>query len=508
MNVSKRVISMFLCLGVLAWVVFVSFTGSMEPIEEEVVDKDSLVIWYTDENLSDYINSACVSFNELYDVRVVPKLQSGDEYLEQINSASIKDEGTPDLYVISNDSLERAYLGGLATLVTEDADIFNDEFPTAAKQAVSYKGNKIAYPFYFETSVLIYNRTYLYEMAENKLLSDESAEPENGEENAADVVADDEAGLTKEEKIENRIQESIPETFEELLEFANTADAPLKVESIFKWDVKDIFYNYFFVGNYMDIGGENGDDTSIINIYNKNAIDALSVYQDMNQFFSFDYENITYDSVIQEFIEGKLVFTTATSDVIMRLEEAREEGTFEYEYGVASIPDLNDELTSKSMSVTSTVVVNGFSDKKELANAFAKYMTVTKADELYEITGKLSACKNVQYDETKFDIFFEEYSESAPLPKMMATSNFWLLAESTFENIWAGKSINSEVKKLSEQVKEQVTGVVVSEEYIDIPDSLEEIEYLDEDAEREAAQQDGDETEENGNSDESQNDGE
>jgi len=502
MNVSKRVISMFLCLGVLAYVVFISLTGSLDPIEEEVVDKDSLVIWYTDDNLSDYINSACVSFNELYDVRVVPKLQSGDEYLEQINSASIKDEGTPDLYVISNDSLERAYLGGLATLVTEDADIFNDEFPTAAKQAVSYRGNKIAYPFYFETSALIYNRSYLYEMAENKLLADESAEPENGEENAEDVVAEDEVGLTKEEKIENRIQKSIPETFEQLLDFANTCDAPPQVETIFKWDVKDIFYNYFFVGNYMDIGGENGDDTGIINIYNKDAIDALSVYQDMNQFFSFDYENITYESVIEEFIEGKLVFTTATSDVIKRLEEAKEEGVFQYEYGVTTIPDLNDEMISKSMSVTSTVVVNGFSDKKDLANDFAKYMTVTKAPELYETTGKLSACKTVQYDEAKFDVFFEEYSESSPLPKMMATSNFWLLAETTFSNIWAGKSINSEVKKLSEQVKEQVTGVVVSEEFIDIPDTLEEIEYLDEDAEREAAQQDDNESEEETESEE------
>ena len=63
----------------------------------------------------------------------------------------------------------------------------------------------------------------------------------------------------------------------------------------------------------------------------------------------------------------------------------------------------------------------------------------------------------------------------------------------TFSNIWSGKSINSQVKSLSEQVKEQVSGVVVSEEFIDIPDTLDEIEYLDEDAEREAAQNDGEE---------------
>lgn len=495
MNITKRVVAMFLCMATVLFAVYTAKTEVLVPQEEKQEDRDSLVIWYTDESLTDYINHSCVAYNEQYGVRVIPRLQSGDEYLEQINVASIKDEGTPDLYIVSNDVLERAYLGGLATTITTENTIFDNNFPQAAKQAVTYKDNKVAYPFYYETSALIYNRSYLQEMASNKLMAEESTEPDeepDDEELADEAVVDDESGLTTEEKIEKRINEAIPETFEELMEFADTYDAPMEVETIFKWDVKDIFYNYFFVGNYMDVGGENGDDSNQINIYNMDVITALTVYQDLNQFFSFDYEDVTYDSVVNEFIEGKIVFITATSDVIKKLEDAKQEGTFNFEYGIAKIPNLNDNLISRGMSVTSTVVVNGFSDKKDIANSFAKFITIDEAGELYNMTGKLSASNNVKYDNEYISLFADEYSQSRPVPKMMATSNYWLLAEIAFSNIWSGKNVNSEVKNLSEQLKEQVMGVAISEDYIDSPSKEEtEVEYFDEDAEREAAQDEG-----------------
>ncbi len=487
---------MFLCMATVLFAIFTAKTEVLLSVEEQKEDKDSLVVWYTDEALTDFINHSCVAYNEQYGVRVIPRLQSGDEYLEQINVASIKDEGTPDLYIVSNDVLERAYLGGLATTITTENIIFDNNFPEAAKQAVTYKDNKVAYPFYFETSALIYNRSYLQEMASNKLMADESTEPDEDAEDAEEVVEDDEAGLTTEEKIEKRINEAIPETFEELMEFADNYDAPMDVETIFKWDVKDIFYNYFFVGNYMNVGGENGDDSAKIDIYNMDVITALTVYQSLNQFFSFDYEDVTYDSVVREFIEGKTIFITATSDIIKKLEDAKQAGEFNYEYGIAPIPNLNDNLISRGMSVTSTVAVNGFSDKKDVANAFAKFLTIDAAGDLYTMTGKLSACSNVKYDNADIETFEKEYAQSRPVPKMMATSNYWLLAEIAFSNVWSGKNVNAEVKSLSEQLKEQIMGVAISEDYIDSPTKEEtEVEYYDEDAEREAAQ-DGEESEE------------
>ncbi len=110
---------------------------------------------------------------------------------------------------------------------------------------------------------------------------------------------------------------------------------------MFRWDVTDIFYNYFFVGNAIDMGGEAGWDTSRIDIYNENAISNMRAYAALNQFFSIDTSDVEYEKVIDEFISGKLVFTVATTDVVGRLEQAREDGLFAYDYGIALTPDID-----------------------------------------------------------------------------------------------------------------------------------------------------------------------
>ena len=91
-----------------------------EEAEEEFLfgHRDTLYLWYTDEALTDYLNSVVVSYSEYQDeVRVVPVYTSGLEYLETINQASLQTKEVPDLYIVSNDSLEKAYLAGLASEV-------------------------------------------------------------------------------------------------------------------------------------------------------------------------------------------------------------------------------------------------------------------------------------------------------------------------------------------------------------------------------------------------------
>ena len=124
--------------------------------------RETLYLWYTDEALTDYLNSVAVSYSDYQDdVRVVPVYTSGLEYLETINQASLTGEEVPDLYIVSNDSLEKAYLAGLASEVKtpEGAAAMKDIFPETAIHAVTYHDKQIAYPFYFETSCFLYNKT-------------------------------------------------------------------------------------------------------------------------------------------------------------------------------------------------------------------------------------------------------------------------------------------------------------------------------------------------------------
>ena len=502
MDITKRVIAVFLCMAMLIWTIVtgVMYTGE----EEEAVstDHESIIIWYTDEALEDYLNAAAVAYHEEYGVRVLPKLQTLDEYLENINEASLSGGEYPDLYIMSNDMLEKAYLSGLASEIRDENGTVENNFPQAAVDAVTYKDKAVAYPFYFETTALLYNKTYLYNrakdliLAEDALENEDAAEAESGEdssetEDTGEEASEEQTDPELEARVYSRMDDDMPQTFDELLTFADEYDAPAEVEAIFKWDVKDIFYNYFFIGSYIDIGGTCGDDSSVIDIYNENSIRAMQVYQDMNQFFSFEYDDISYSSVIEEFLQGKVVFTTATTDILNTLDEAIKNEEFTYEYGVIGMPKLNEELTTKNLSVTNTIVINGYSNKIDEANRVARYLAIDNAADLYGKSGKLSANKNITYDNPYASVFFEEYAKSQPIPKMMATANFWMQFEVGFAQIWAGGSVSDNLKALSEQMKYQVTGQEIEEEYIDIQDETEDIEYYDEEEETQAAMQEG-----------------
>ena len=47
-----------------------------------------------------------------------------------------------------------------------------------------------------------------------------------------------------------------------------------------------------------------------IDIYNENAIESMRAYEELNQFFSIDTSEINYDKVIEEFMAGKIIFST------------------------------------------------------------------------------------------------------------------------------------------------------------------------------------------------------
>ena len=101
--------------------------------------KETIYCWYSDEALSGYINAAAVSFGEQNKVRVIPVLTSDSEYLEAVNQETLHSAQIPDIYLLSSDSLEKAYLAGLATKVPDTEGICDtDHFSRAALAAVTY----------------------------------------------------------------------------------------------------------------------------------------------------------------------------------------------------------------------------------------------------------------------------------------------------------------------------------------------------------------------------------
>ncbi|NDO51055.1 extracellular solute-binding protein [Lachnospiraceae bacterium MD335] len=448
-------------LGLIAALVF----DSELPEKTDSSKKETIHLWYTDDAITDYLSRKTLDFYNQTDIRVELKLVSGLEYLETINKASLNDEEeTPDAYIVSNDSLEKAYLSGLAVELDESVPVYkSSEYNQAARNAVTYDNKYVGCPFYFETSALLYNRTYLEQIAAQA--NESAADAENSEQVQESIEAED----------------LIPTSIADILNFADMYSAPENVEYFFRWDVSDIFYNYFFIGNYISVGGDAGDDKNDINIYNTESISTLKVYQELNQFFSIDTKETNYDKIMQEFLEGKTIYTIATSDCIKRLDDAAQNGEFAYEYGIAQLPDINVELSTRGMSVTNALVINGYSAHKASAASLISFLANESQHDLYENTGKIAAMTKQEYDNPHVEGFVQSYADSVPIPKMLETSNFWVELEICFARVWSGEDANTQIRRLSEQIKTQISGAGITEEELEDPEVelLPAVEYED-----------------------------
>ncbi len=460
MHLTKRLLSAAAVI-VLAAACFLGsgYQPAEKPAKQPVKENswfdrsETIYFWYSDDAMTNYVSSAAVTFGEEHGVHVIPVLVSESEYLEAVNKASLSGEQMPDAFLVGHDQLEKAYLAGLAGEIADETGLVTAaQFPKAALSAVTYQGQRVAYPLSFDTSVLVYNETYMREWAYQRA---------RAELTEADVEVDEETGEPLEEAVPAEVSEEeiqalaekiamnfLPATVDDVLTIANTFDVPEGVEGVMKWDVSDIFYNYWIVGNYMNVGGEAGDNDAQIYVNNPEVISCLEVYTALNQFFYIEPDTVTYESVVQDFLDQKCVFTIATTDIVKRLAEAKAEGTIDFEYGACMMPDVSEELGSRSMSVTKTVAVNGYSEHKKLANEFAAYLAGDCAEDLYEMTDKASAKLSADSDNGMLQVFKLEYDKSIPLPKMMETSNYWLLLEGLFSKAWKGTDVTALVQEL------------------------------------------------------------
>ncbi len=414
-TIYRRAIAILVVLLIFAQMGQVAFSYHQKQKEAADAGQDAeqknLTLWYTDEKLNSYLVGAAADFQEQYGVDVTLKLVTAVDYIEHINTASISDLGGPDLFITSSELLEKARLAGL----TVENDSFTErellkDFPAKAIDAATCGGKLMAYPFYFETCCLLYNKNYV---------------------------------------------DSAPSSIDEILDYADNyeaSEATEKVENIFKWNVADIFSNFFFISNYVNLGGETGDDPAQVELDAEEVKDCLAYYQSLNAFFAIDADEVTTDRVLQEFIDGKTVYTIAKTDAIARL-DAADQGDF---YGIAQVPNLTAELPTKGLSVTNSVVVNAYSRERDTAKKFARFLTYDKAEELYALSNKMPVRLGVQYENPEISVLLDQYENSVEVPKLTDLSNYWIEMEIAFANIWKGNDVDTEVEAVTQKIMSQL----------------------------------------------------
>ncbi len=406
----KKKISLIL-VGVILLVFLVSglLVGNryrqIEAERERLANMGDMLVWYTNDSLTEYLEYVAKDYEKETGMHVVPKKVSPVDYIEAIYAASVSEQvTTPDVFITTHDVLEQAALSGVAT--DQYLSVLTEDFPQTAIDAVTYKEKCVGYPFYFETSVLLYNKNYIKE---------------------------------------------VPNTMDGILTLSESFETPEGMENILKWDCSNGFRNYFFGGAYVDIAGVHGDDADTLNLNNPELVKSLQYFQSMNDFFSIDIETVTEEGLIEEFVKGKTLLCFGDTSWFSRLEE---QGMTNY--GVAMLPALQADLKSKGIAITNVAVVNGFSNKQEEASRFAKAMTTDYAEDLYEFSGKVPAALSAEESHEGCKIAKEQYATCAQLPKLMNMGDFWVQFEITLDDIWKGNDVTATLNALETKTKQQM----------------------------------------------------
>ena len=259
-SLGQRIIAVLIVVLILGQMLTVGISryNSLRENVQATGEDVELTIWYTDAKLNDFMLDAAEDYKEETGITVNVQLISAVDYIETISEATLVEENGPDLFVAGSDLLQKALYAGLVDNQVTYSEAESDNIPQKAFDAATCDGKLIGYPFYFESCFLLYNQYYA---------------------------------------------EDWPRNIDQILEYADNFEntgVTEKVQNIFKWDVSDIFYNYFFIGNYVGLGGTYGDEKSQLSLSEGKVIDCLEYYQSLNEFFAIDEE---CKILVQEFCE-------------------------------------------------------------------------------------------------------------------------------------------------------------------------------------------------------------
>jgi maltose-binding protein MalE len=389
-------------------------TTQTESVTSGITEDITLNLWYTESAMQDYLEMAAERFHEENPgVEVVLKLCSATNYLENINSDSIKRTNVTDVYMLPSEKLEQAYLAGLALAYDpQDTPFTEENFCSTALATVTYKEKSIAYPLCFDSAFLVYNHAYTSQA---------------------------------------------PATFDELLDFANNfevedgAEIGAQLEKVLIWNVSDINMNYQFLSKSFQIGGVNGDDRNNISVYHANVIKGLEYYKGLSDFFAVDRSTITDDEVVEYFISGKAAFMITDTAGLTRIHVSG------MDFGVCAMPDITDALQAGALSQTQTLVVNPYSEHIDAAQSLVQALAYDYVDDFYVKTGYFPSRYTWNYDSEMVRGVYENYADSESRPKLMNMGDLYTRLEILLHEVWDNEdSTESLLMEFQQHVKEQL----------------------------------------------------
>lgn len=336
-----------------------------------------LTFWYEDVSYQDFFEAAAQRYYEKTGTKVAVMCRDTMDYMGEIYDETMQDGAYPDLYLISGQDLEEAYLYGLISVnetATDGLGIADN-----AIAASSYGGKLLGYPLSYSVCVFIYQNGYF---------------------------------------------ESEPQSLQALIDYSNENEPGENVEYLLEWDVNDPFYDFPFVSNCVTFE-KSGTGSMSVRYDEELYAKDMEYFAQILESFSVNAATVSEEEIIRNFLEGRTLCAIVDSNLLCRLEG--------YNYALTKIPNLNDELSASTIALTDMVAVNPYSAHEDAAADFANYITVECAGELYGMSGHMPVipAESPAWPE---QVAYDAYAAAVLAPDSRDAKDFWVRLEETISD--------------------------------------------------------------------------
>lgn len=339
-----------------------------EDTARQQADTD-LVFWYSDPSYASFFEEAAKQYYAATKIKVSVEYQETLDYMGDIYDKTMQDAGFPDVYLISGDNLEAAYLYGLAS-VNATADAY-EAAAVNAQNASVYQNKMLGYPLSYNTCLFIYQTGYF---------------------------------------------EAEPNSLQAIIEYSNENEPEEHVQYLLEWDVNDAFYDFPFISNSVSFEKNQAESMEVVyneELYNQDLI----FFETILNSFSVDADTVSENSIIENFLAGRTLCAIIDTDSLSRLSG--------YSYSLMEIPNLNESLSAASCATTDMLLVNEFSAQQQAASDFARYVTTGLAGELNEMTGHYSVIRSENPEWTE-EVAYQAYESAVLVPSSQDAKDFWV----------------------------------------------------------------------------------
>ncbi|MDR1787233.1 MAG: maltose ABC transporter substrate-binding protein [Treponema sp.] len=239
----------------------------------------------------------------------------------------------------------------------------------------------------------------------------------------------------------------VPESFEELLAFAETWNVPAQNKYALRWSVDDSYGNYFFLTAFgMQLFGPNMDDFRTPNFDSEAAKKGVDFHTSLRKYYNVNTADATWDATVAAFQRGEVPFTITGPWAIA---DAKNNGV---DFGITKLPTIQGNQP-RCFSGNIIAAVSSYTKNPKAARAFVDFLVSPEGEKIqYDLTGKMAAYKDVsEIEGLRDDVLLKGIMEQAPysdpMPIIPEVNQMWDAMKALFTFTWDGQLSTEEAQK-------------------------------------------------------------